>query len=283
MYYLDYSAGKPSAAVIKQHGYGGVIRYIDDIANKNYVRTKHTSKAEYDDHIRNGLKVLLVMEVTTGDADGGYARGQEYARRAKRGADYLGYNGVIFFCNDTPEVHNATSWANYLKGAASVLGWNRVGAYGFANAMDIANRDTDCKYFWEAGRWSDARARESWLNFWQDNNVQVTVGGINCDRNLVLKPMGTVGGEDVMNAAQEKKINDKLDYITRVDVENQRRINAANAALVKANAAIAGLVTLVANGSDLTVEDVQNAVEAALKDAVIDVDVNVNHPEAPTA
>lgn len=272
MYYLDYRGGPLSGATIKNAGYGGTIRYIDDLTNRNLLNDKHITVAEYKDHLAHGLTVHLVMEVNTGDANGGFARGVEYAKRAKRGADVLGYNGVIFFCNDTPEVANPTAWVQYLKGAASVLGWERVGAYGFANAMDLAHSQTECKYFWEAGRRSDADKRK-FLNFWQDNNTQVRVGNHTCDRNLVLKPMGAVGGEDVMNAAQEKK----LDYLTRVAIENQRRINAANAALVKANAAIAGLVTLVAKGSGLTVQDVHNAVEAALKDAVIDVDVNVNH------
>jgi hypothetical protein len=285
MYYLDYSSAKLSGAVIKRAGYGGVIRYIDDISNPNLVRTKHTSVAEYKDHIANGLTVYLVMEVNTGDPDGGYARGQEYARRAKRGADLLGYDGVIFFCNDTPEVSSATQWDQYLTGAASILGWERTGAYGFGNAMDIAVNQTDCVAYWQAGRKSEADKRP-YLNFWQDNNTQVTVGGVTCDRNLVLKPMSD-GGEDLKTDERlwlrelwelwrkgHTSVNDKhsvgegMNYI--VEMLNRSR---------KQEATINALVGLVSKSGGLTVEEVKAAVEDALKDAVIDVDVNVNHGE----
>lgn len=178
MYWLDYSAAKLSGAVIKQAGYGGVIRYIDA---PDLLRTKHTNKAEYDDHIRNGLEVRLVMQNTTTDADGGFAAGVANAKRAKAGADMLGYTGVIFFTNDRTTVPNPAAWTGYLDGAASVLGIKRTGAYGFNNALTYAKGHASA--FWQSGRRSELVGH---ANFWQDNNTQVTVGGITCDRNLVI-------------------------------------------------------------------------------------------------
>lgn len=178
MYWLDYSAAKLSGAVIKAAGYGGVIRYID---SPDRLRTKHTNLAEYRDHLANGLTVRLVMQNTTTDADGGANAGVANALRAKAGADYLGYTGVIFFTNDRTTVPNPTAWQAYLDGAASVLGKARVGAYGFFNALNLAAGHASA--FWQAGRKSDLVGH---ANFWQDNNTQVTVGGITCDRNLVI-------------------------------------------------------------------------------------------------
>lgn len=185
-YWLDYSAAKLSGATIRNTSVGpagekatGVIRYIDA---PNLLGTKHTSLAEYRDHIANGLQVRLVHQGTTTDADGGYDAGRNRAIRAKAGADYLGYGGPIFFCNDRTTVPNAAAWRAYLDGAASVLGVGRVGAYGFFNAMDLAVGHAS--FFWQAGRRSDVRGQ---TNAWQDNNTQVTVGGITCDRNLILK------------------------------------------------------------------------------------------------
>lgn len=178
MYWLDYSAAKLPGATIKAAGYGGVIRYID---SPDRLRTKHTNLAEYRDHIANGLTVRLVMQNTTTDADGGANAGVANALRAKAGADYLGYTGVIFFTNDRTTVPNPTSWQAYLDGAASVLGKARVGAYGFFNALNLAKGHASA--FWQAGRKSDLVGH---ANFWQDNNTQVTVGGITCDRNLVI-------------------------------------------------------------------------------------------------
>lgn len=182
-YWLDYSAVKLSGAVIKAAGYTGVIRYIDSPPN---LRTKHTSKTEYDSHRAAGLGVRLVMQTTTTASDGGYPVGQDHARRALAGAQHLGYSGVIYFTNDRTTLPSTTTWDDYLTGAASILGWGRAGAYGFANAMDVASHMTGCKHFWQSGRRSDVRP---FVQFWQDNNTQVTVGGVLCDRNLILKPL----------------------------------------------------------------------------------------------
>lgn len=181
-YLLDYSARRLSGAIIKSAGYGGAIRYVGG------TDTKHVNVTEYKSIVASKLTFLAVMEDSTGDADGGRAAGIAKAQRAKAHCDQLGYHGVIFFCNDTPTLPSSTAWEDYLTGAASVLGWERVGAYGFANAMDVARNLTPCRYFWLAGsnKWIQARP---YLNYWQDNNTQVTVSGITCDRNLILKPV----------------------------------------------------------------------------------------------
>lgn len=197
-YYLDYSEGKLSGSVIRTAGYSGVIRYIDSPAN---LSTKHTNKAEYDSHVAAGVGVQLVFQTTTTASDGGYQAGVDHAKRALAGSNYLGYTGRIFFTNDRTTVPNIQTWDDYLTGACSVLGASRVGAYGFANAMDIAVRQTPVTGFWLAGAKSGITGRP-YLNFWQDNNTQVTVGGILCDRNLILK------GDEVSYDDAYRAIND---------------------------------------------------------------------------
>jgi hypothetical protein len=205
-YWLDYSAASLSGSVIKAAGYDGVIRYIDEPGR---LGRKHTNPTEYRSDLAAGLAVRLVMEVSTGDANGGYARGVTYAQRALAGANYIGYHGVIYFCNDSPTLPSSTLWDDYLTGAASVLGWDRVGAYGFANAMDVASHMTDCKHFWQAGRRSDVRP---FVQIWQDNNVQVPVGGITCDRNLILKSLDTQEVDVTVDELLDTKIQqEKVD------------------------------------------------------------------------
>jgi hypothetical protein len=177
-YYLDYSTAKLSGDLIKASGYTGVIRYIDA---PNLLRTKHTDLAEYQDHIVAGLVVRLVMQVDTDDADGGFPAGVALARRAKEGADYLGYSGVVFFTNDRPELPSPDTWAAFLDGAASIMGLSRTGAYGHRNAILEAHGHAAA--FWQAGRQSDLTIA---AHYWQDNNTQVRVGGVLCDRNLVI-------------------------------------------------------------------------------------------------
>lgn len=189
MYYLDYANGWPSSQTIEDAGYGGIIRYVTSpslMQPPNPGNRKHITRAEYDSHKSAGLDVWLVYQGTTTDADGGFSVGQRNARRALEGCNSavgpLGYNGPIFFTNDRTTLPSPDSWREYLDGAASVIGRDRVGAYGFANAMDAAIGHAS--WFWQAGRRSDVRSH---VHFWQDNNVQVTVGETVCDRNLVLK------------------------------------------------------------------------------------------------
>lgn len=177
-YLLDYSAAKLTGAAIKAAGYLGAIRYIDA---PEHWHAKHTNKAEYKDLLDAGLRVLLVFEVLTTDPDGGFAAGVKNATRAKAGADALGYAGPIFFCEDRPNTPSVPNWQAYLDGAASVLGIERVGAYGFHAAMDAAVGHASV--FWQAGRRADVRKH---VDYYQDNNTQVHVGGITCDRNLIL-------------------------------------------------------------------------------------------------
>jgi hypothetical protein len=183
--YLDYSGAKLSGFSIRRDGYDGVIRYIDA---PNRLRTKHTDLNEYRDHLANGLTVYLVFQNTTQDPEGGYAAGVANAQRAKAGAEYLGYTGVVFFCNDKTTL-NATAWHEYLSGAASVLGRDRVGAYGFRNAMDTANGLVPA--FWQSGRQSEL---VSFANLYQFNNGRVYVDGLECDLNYVYADYSPNGG-----------------------------------------------------------------------------------------
>ena len=186
VFWLDYSAAKLSGATIRDAGFPGVIRYID---SPGRLGAKHTNRDEYHGHVAAGLAVLLVMQTTTTASDGGFSTGQEHGRRALEGADHLGYKGPVFFTNDRTTLPNPAAWRSYLDGAASVLGIDRVGAYGFRNAMDVAVGHAT--YFWQAGRRADVAAH---THIWQDNNQQVQVGGITCDRNLILKNIPFVGG-----------------------------------------------------------------------------------------
>jgi hypothetical protein len=204
-YWADYSAGKLTASQLTKAGYSGAIRYIDA---PDRLARKHTSKEEFDDHRQNGLGQRLVFEVQVNDPVGGFERGKVYAQRAKAGADYLGYQGLIFFCADgwfSSTGVTPTLWRAYLDGAASILGRERVGAYGFADAMDAAvGHATE---YWQAGARDVVRKH---VHIWQDNTTQPVVDGIETDRNHILKPL-----EGTMTPDQEKRILDAIKEIPR--------------------------------------------------------------------
>lgn len=204
-YWVDYSGAKrtgPQVANTRAWVGGplitGAIRYIDA---PNLLGTKHTNKAEYDSLIQAGLKVRLVMQVNTKDADGGYNRGVEYATRAKAGADYLGYTGVIFFTNDRTEVPDPSAWRAYLDGAASVLGKDRVGAYGFRNALTAAQGHASA--FWQAGAESQLVDH---ANYYQWNNGRTYIDGLEADVNKVIRDY--VPGGDWMDMATKVEIQE---------------------------------------------------------------------------
>src|ERR1041384_3052743 len=200
-YWLHYSAARLSGATIKAAGYPGVIRYIGAGSTG-----KRTDAAEYRSHLAAGLTVLLVCQGTTTDGDRGFEGGADMARAALADIKVRapGYSGPIFFTNDRTVLPNASTWRAYLDGAASVLGKGRVGAYGFGNAMKAAIGHAT--YFWQAGRRADVNPH---VHIWQDNNTQVRVGGITCDRNLILKPITTVQEDDMpLTSAEIEKIAD---------------------------------------------------------------------------
>jgi hypothetical protein len=188
----------------------------------------------------------MVMQTTTTASAGGFPTGVAHARRAQAGAQYLGYTGVIYFTNDRTTLPNPAEWQAYLRGAVSVLGQTQVGAYGFANAMDAARNIVD--HFWQAGRRSDVRP---FVQIWQDNNTQVTVGGITCDRNLILKPL--TAPEDDMTP-EDRKL---LTYVRDIGINNQRRIN-------QANAGIAALTKVMAADKDIDPAALEQMVDAAV-------------------
>lgn len=182
--WLDYANGWPSGAAVRAAGFTGTIRYTTAprLMNPPGKNQKHITKKEYDDHRANGVKVRLVFQGGTTDADGGWSLGVANAKLALEGANYLGYAGVIFFCNDRTTLPSPSAWQSYLDGAASVLGVNRVGAYGFANALNAAKGHASA--FWQAGRESDLQPH---ANYYQWNNGRATVSGVSCDINYVIK------------------------------------------------------------------------------------------------
>lgn len=280
-YYLDYSSGRMSltqAQTAVADGYRGAIRYIDSPSN---LSAKHTDRAEYLNLLQAGLLVHLVMQTTVTASSGGWATGIDHATRARAGADALGYSGPVFFTNDRTELPSVPVWRAYLDGAASVLGLDRVGAYGFGNAMDAAQGHAAC--FWQAGSRSQLRP---FVNFWQDNTGYVNVAGITCDRNLVQVPIGdsvaiTPDEINQIAAAVEGRFwyGDRFydpDGAGPAPAENwaqfQQRLYQREAdilakldtVLAQLDAARQSILTAIASGQPLTQAQVEAAFTAAL-------------------
>lgn len=189
---LDYSAGTIAGQTIRGAGYDFVIRYVGTPG-----RRKNITRGEYNDLVSAGVTVWLAMENDVNDILGGFSGGQANARAARADADAIGYppGGVIFFCADrhlaAGEIPTALS---YIDGASDVLGHGSVGVYGFWEFVDAAIAGGHGSYYWQCGIAPDATDP---VHLWQRNPgnkqglpVNVTLNGVLCDINDLLRPIG---------------------------------------------------------------------------------------------
>jgi hypothetical protein len=192
---LDYSAGLPGAAAIKRAGYIGAIRYI---GLAGY--TKNTTQAELDDFTRHGLGMALVFEWHAEDWRGGYNAGARYYRQARAHADQIGFpaHRPIYMAVDQDVVSPAEFAAalDYLRGARDAAGGRPelIGVYGEHDVVRAAaawrgsSGDRLCDWFWQCRAWSGTPPRLFPGRHLYQHAGYVTVGGIQCDYNDVLRP-----------------------------------------------------------------------------------------------
>lgn len=141
----------------------------------------------YRAHVTAGRTVLLVAEYDANDPAGGYTGGVAMAQRAVQDADSIGYPAdlPIFFCADgwlaSSNISPATAMS-YLDGAASVMGRQRTGAYGFRDFIEPAKQGGHARWLWLAGQApSDSELAAGWPHFYQWNNGMINPGGIEAD------------------------------------------------------------------------------------------------------
>ena len=100
---LDYSAGVPQAAAVRDAGYDGAVRYISP-PRADWMRGKPIQRAEIDDFHAHGLDVAFVWQYGK-EADSDVMRGRDGgladARAAKQKLDELGCSShPVFFAVD---------------------------------------------------------------------------------------------------------------------------------------------------------------------------------------
>lgn len=207
---LDYSAGFPGAQRIKDAGYQGAVRYIGFPG-----RTKCTTKSEFEDFKRVGIFMALVFEDSATAWRRGFSGGQTDARTAVADADRIGWpsDRPIYFAVDQQVLTNAelNTAREYVRGAASVLGFSRTGVYGQYSVIE-ACRDT-CQYFWQCRAWSGTPPKLSAIRDLYQHVGTVTVGGIACDTNEVLSSdwgQHTQQGDDKL-ATSQNEFNQLMD------------------------------------------------------------------------
>jgi hypothetical protein len=214
MRWADYATGRPPAAAVKAAGFGGVIRYVG-IGGGGTLPYKRITAAEYQDHVRNGLQVLLVCEASTTDAWGGYNAGVTNAKaalndaRALRIPDSVG----IAAAADAHAANQAQIDAAvaYARGFQDVLGKARTGFYGFSETVTAVRNAGIGSWYWRCGSQPSA-AEKTWTHLWQRNDGTTKVAGTTVDINEQYIPI--TAQEDDLTPDQSAKLDAIYNQLT---------------------------------------------------------------------
>ncbi|MFI9383353.1 glycoside hydrolase domain-containing protein [Kutzneria sp. NPDC052558] len=228
---LDFYSPRLSGAAIRAAGYGFVARYVEN----GYQGRANINAAEVRDLRANGVAIVLVWEKQKDDKDHraalGYNAGVEDARAADAQARAVGLPGwPIYFCVDFELLDRAPNSsdprakmgpvADYLAGAATVVGHARMGVYGGYNTVKWALDANLVTYAWQSYAWSNfGKNQDPRIHLYQRGG-QITVNGTTCDVDEQRKSdfgqqdrPGVVGGNDM--AVFLKNLEDNTQYATQ--------------------------------------------------------------------
>jgi hypothetical protein len=287
---VDYSSGHPGGAALKAAGKTFAARYVSHTPSKNI------SLAEANDLAAHGVSTVLVWETTASRAAGSRAAGAADAKEAAQQATAAGMPSgrPIYFAVDWDA--NPSVVVAYFQGVASVLGLARTGVYGGYKVVRYLLDHKLVGWAWQTVAWSNSQ--------WDTRAVirqfatTVRINGVSCDLDtataadygqwmpgktpLVEDDMPTP--QDVAKAVMEYKIDDPTrpgtQYMAFKDVFWWVGAHSGQAA-VQITALSAAVTALTAQlGKDVDTATVVAAVQKAVADAVVKVDVNVTGPTA---
>ncbi len=182
MFGIDYAYGRPPMADLRSAGVKFVCRYLSLTPPKNL------SPLEAQTLTTNRIDIIVVWETSARRALLGESAGRSDAMQAQQQAQACGQppDRPIYFAVDFDATYaNMPKIMEYLDGAASVLGHNRIGIYGgyvpVKSAMDQGVKWGWQTYAWSGGRW-DPRAQ---LQQYSNGH---TIGGVDCDYDRAMHP-----------------------------------------------------------------------------------------------
>lgn len=177
---IDYSWARPGGRTIKNAGKQFVVRYLYPDGEGG----KGLDGGELADLVNNGLEIVVVYESYAERPREGRNAGAADASVSQREIERLGLpkNMPIYFAVDwdaQPGEQGAID--EYLRGAASVVGADRVGVYGSYAVMDRCMANGTAKWFWQTYAWSRGKVREG-IHLYQYLNGQNLNGAVDYNR-----------------------------------------------------------------------------------------------------
>lgn len=177
---IDYSWARPGGRNIKNAGKQFVVRYLFEDGQGG----KGLDANELADLVNNGLEIVLVYEAFAASPKEGAQTGKAHAAAAQREINRLGLpaNSVVYFAADwDAQAGDQPAIDDYLRGAASIIGLERVGLYGSADVMQRTMASGTAKWFWQTYAWSRGRVQEG-IHLYQYLNGQNLNGAVDYNR-----------------------------------------------------------------------------------------------------
>lgn len=177
---IDYSWARPGGRNIRNAGKKFVVRYLWPDGEGG----KGLDGGELADLLNNGLEIVLVYQAGANTVLGGAAVGRAQAADAQREINRLGLpaKSVVYFAADfDANAGHQAAIDDFLRGAASVIGLERVGIYGSANVMQRTMASGTAKWFWQTYAWSGGRVQQG-IHLYQYLNGQNLNGAVDYNR-----------------------------------------------------------------------------------------------------
>lgn len=171
---IDYAWGNPSVKGLKNAGVTFVCRYLSPAGN-----SKNLRRGERRALAGARVDIVTVWETTAERARAGFDAGKHDAELAKAALRDLGApaHAVVYFAVDFDDERAPVG--DYFKGAAHVLGVERVGVYGgYAVVKRLLNADL-ARFAWQTYAWSGG-AWDHRAHLRQFSNDH-TIAGVSCD------------------------------------------------------------------------------------------------------
>lgn len=174
---VDYSAGYPSAQSLVSAEKQFVCRYA-------VLDWRGIKPLEITDLRAKNLGIVLVHEADEDRLLDGYNAGVYDAQSAQNVVNIRGldHNMVIYFAADYDfsTESQRVRIIDYMRGAISVLGLDRVGIYGGYTVIEWCHAAGVAAYFWQTSAWEYGRGLHQASNIYQ-NAYNKWIGGVNCD------------------------------------------------------------------------------------------------------
>lgn len=169
---VDYSFARPDLQMLKDRGIVFIARYLWKLKYDDGVRTnKGLSKAESDAAEANGLEVVHIYEEDGKELNKGFDAGVRVAKEAERFRTEQGLEPKPIYFNVDYDAQPAEYAAiiEALKGAATVIGVERVGLYASYAVVKMAFDAGVIKwgmqtYAWSNGQWEPRAQLRQWSN-----------------------------------------------------------------------------------------------------------------------